>query len=383
MKVFTKIKLILLVATWSLVGCGSSNSDVNQVSQNQEEPVNATVEESLIFYRNKYNVPAMAAVIVKDNKIVEKASAGVQKYGSTETVEESDHWGIGSITKSMTATLSAILVDKGVLDWNTTVLEVFPEFQTMQTRYINTSIEALLSHSAGLPQDDDETWEGYVNSIDSVVDQRYTFTKEVLEYESDVMAGTFRYSNINYVVVAAMLEKLTDLSYEELLETYLLRPLEMYDTHVNIDTQKDDIWGHIYENGTRVAIDPSEHHVANAEIVVPAGSRMFTTLDDMGKYLITHLQAIKGNSSLMRSKNAQKLYAPIVKVDEDLEYSLGWFTEGDYGIQHNGSNGRWFALTFINYETGYGYFVVINATGNEVEKGVYEMMHSLIERTNT
>ncbi|CAA6819021.1 MAG: Beta-lactamase [uncultured Sulfurovum sp.] len=383
MKVLSEKKWIFLLTTLVLVGCGSNNSSNSQASQNQEEPVNATIEESLSYYRDKYNVPAMAAVVVKDNKIVEKASLGLRKFGSIETVEENDHWGIGSITKSMTATLSAILVDKGILDWNTTLLEVFPEFQNMQTRYKDTSIEALLSHSTGLPQDDDEIWKGYVNSMNSVVDQRYTFTKEVLAYESDVMAGTFTYSNINYVVVAAMLEKLTDLSFEELLETYLLRPVEMHDTHVNIDTQKDDIWGHIYVKGTRVAIDPSEHHVANAQIVVPAGSRMFTTLDDMGKYLITHLQAIKGNTSLMRSQNAQKLYVPIVKVDEDLDYSLGWFTEGDYGIQHNGSNGRWFALTFINYKTGYGYFVVINATGNEVEKGVYEMMHSLIERTNT
>jgi len=179
-----------------------------------------------------------------------------------------------------------------------------------------------------------------------------------------------------------MLEKLTSTSYEELIETYLFTPLGMQSSQVNVTGQQEEIWGHKYQDGQWNAIDPTVHHVDNAAIVAPAGSRTFVTLDDMGKYLSAHLRAKQGSATLMQLENFNKLHTKVVDADEDLGYALGWFTEGTYGLQHSGSDDRWLSLSFVNADTGFAYFVVVNAYKQGIEQAVFEMMQILIKRTD-
>ncbi|HHH72256.1 MAG TPA: hypothetical protein ENL04_00320, partial [Sulfuricurvum sp.] len=83
--------------------------------------------------------------------------------------------------------------------------EIFPEFGGMHQRYHDITVVELLSHSAGLPEDDDEVWSSFVQSSASLIEQRYALSEEALAYDSDNQRGKFLYRNINYVVVAAIL----------------------------------------------------------------------------------------------------------------------------------------------------------------------------------
>ena len=67
-----------------------------------------TLKEQLEQIRAKHNLPALAAIMMRDGKIVAIASTGVRKLGSDVPVTDDDEWHIGSCTKSMTATLAAM-----------------------------------------------------------------------------------------------------------------------------------------------------------------------------------------------------------------------------------------------------------------------------------
>ena len=86
-----------------------------------------SIEASLETIRRQYNLPGLAAAIVKNGAITERAAIGVRRAGDTTKVSIDDKWHVGSITKSMTATVAARLVDKGRLQWSTTVAEALPD----------------------------------------------------------------------------------------------------------------------------------------------------------------------------------------------------------------------------------------------------------------
>ena len=81
----------------------------------------AGMSQTIESIRQKHNLPALAVVVVKDGQICDRVAAGVRKWGDPTLVTTNDVFHLGSCTKSMTATLAAILIEQGKLRWNTTI----------------------------------------------------------------------------------------------------------------------------------------------------------------------------------------------------------------------------------------------------------------------
>src|SRR6266481_3501512 len=79
------------------------------------------VSQMLENIRVKHKLPALAAAVVVDGKIVVTNAVGFRKNGGTEKVTVDDKFHLGSVTKSMTATVAAILVEQGKISWTTTI----------------------------------------------------------------------------------------------------------------------------------------------------------------------------------------------------------------------------------------------------------------------
>lgn len=372
------------ILLWSLVfsaflfllnscgGSSSSNSDENSNKLRIGTIQDGKLKEVLEFYKEEYDLPALGVIITNKSEVLEKSSVGVRDITNNLEVNSNGYWNIGSITKSMTATLSAILVDKKFLDWNTTLSQYFNEFE-MLDEYKDITLVELLSHTSGFAQDNDELWE---TSIEENI-TRYEFVEEILVYENEEK-GKFLYSNINYVIVSAIIEKVMNLSFEEVINEYLFNPLNM-----QYSFNAKNILGHTLNNNNQWEVaNPNIETSNNAKIVTSAGSRTFLTLDSIGYYLKEHLKVKSGETStLISSENFNKLHTKIVDIDEDLGYSLGWFNQKENELQHSGSNGRWFALTLINPKIGYSYFVVTNSFSSKSQEAVFELMDSLVKRT--
>ncbi len=70
-------------------------------AQNQSKEIAAKLAEIC----RKHNVPAMSAAVVNSKGLVQSQCYGVRKRGTSDKVELSDRFPIGSNTKSMTAVL--------------------------------------------------------------------------------------------------------------------------------------------------------------------------------------------------------------------------------------------------------------------------------------
>lgn len=107
--------------------------------------------EVLERIRQGHNLPALAAVSMTSTGMVELAATGLRALGYRERVTTDDQWHLGSITKPMTATVAARLVEKGFITWDTTMAQAVPELAgTMRKEYKKVTLDQLLRHESGL-----------------------------------------------------------------------------------------------------------------------------------------------------------------------------------------------------------------------------------------
>jgi CubicO group peptidase (beta-lactamase class C family) len=102
--------------------------------------------------RTKHDVPALGAGIIRAGAKPRLAVVGVRRRGDEALAMTDDQWHLGSNTKPMTALLIALLIDLGLLDWDTPLEEIFPEHADKWYEDLKKiTPQHLLTHTSGLP----------------------------------------------------------------------------------------------------------------------------------------------------------------------------------------------------------------------------------------
>ncbi|XOV77982.1 MAG: serine hydrolase domain-containing protein [Aestuariibacter sp.] len=384
-----------------LFGCGSDKNITIPVTPNQSPPLveqlfdigiasDGRLNEVIEHYRNKEDLPALAAVLIHDGQIVEIGATGVRASDDTVQVSTNDLWHLGSISKSMTATLAATLVRDGLIRWDSTMAEVFPELVgKMQPAHEDIRLEELLAHTSGLKFDYEDIpgIEAYFTDDRNIAIQRYEVLQKMSVFEAPAPRGEYAYSNGGYIIAGAMLERVADSSWETLMQEYVFSPLAMNqagfgapDTH-GILAQPV---GHASdEDGGRWhPVDPTTEVISdNAPIAGPANS-VHASLNDMANYLSAHLQGARGEG--VPGFLAAEDFTFLHESKSDDQYALGWVVN-DERLFHDGSNTIWYAFESINIEKNIAIFVATNSydtqnTDNTSITGVQELVIALESR---
>src|SRR5258708_4513099 len=117
-------------------------------------PPTGLTSERLAELRSQAGSPGLAAISARGDKPPRVWVSGERALGSGFAIEEGDLWHLGSITKSMTATLVARLVESGAVHWEDTVGELLrTALPDGADAYQAASFRHLLCHRSGLPKD--------------------------------------------------------------------------------------------------------------------------------------------------------------------------------------------------------------------------------------
>lgn len=142
---------------------------------------------------------------------------------------------IGSVTKTLHATVAVQLMNVGELGLEDKVGERLPNdlARALPESWQELEIRNLMHHTSGIPD--------YMNR-DNATDQHATdeflktphdlsallaFIPKTLEFAPDT---DFRYSNTNYLLLGRILENVSNLSDQDLLQRDLIEPLHLSDT---------------------------------------------------------------------------------------------------------------------------------------------------------
>jgi len=158
--------------------------------------------------RLHYDVPALAAILMHGDRMAGIGAVGYRKSGETTPVGRDDRWHLGSIGKSMTATMIARLVERGTLTWDLRVGDALGDaVPDMHIAYRAVTLEDLLAHRSGLvgAMTALEIWSGKLwRSTKAKADLRLDIATEALALPP---RSTFHYSNAGYVIAGAMAER--------------------------------------------------------------------------------------------------------------------------------------------------------------------------------
>lgn len=146
-------------------------------------------------------------------------SFGLSDRDTNKLIDADTLFDIGSITKQFTAAAILRLEVDGELRRTDRLGHFVPEAPASTH---DISIHQLLTHTAGFPETIGDDYE---------VLPRDTFLRTALATELVVALGTeYRYSNVGYSLLAAIVETVAGTDYESYLREHLFDPAGMHDT---------------------------------------------------------------------------------------------------------------------------------------------------------
>jgi CubicO group peptidase (beta-lactamase class C family) len=374
-----KTTILLSVLLVAMLTAGVLIASNNTVSDNAPD-------QSLEAIRKKHDLPALAVVVVKDGQICDRAAVGVRKWGDATPVTTNDVFHIGSCTKSMTATLTAMLIEGGKLNWSTTIADVFPELKgKMDRQYEAVTVEQLLHHRGGVPgEPPPAAWKRAWEEIGTPTQQRLEFIEAVLAQPPTSAPGTkMIYSNQGYAIIGAMLEKITGQDYETLITEKLFKPLHM-DTAgfgpPGTTGKVDQPWGHIHKLFMTIPVQAD-----NPPAIASAG-RVHCSLDDLARFAMLHLQ--HATNGLLKPETLARLHTPpaAAEIASPMEnYACGWVIlqrdwAGGTTLWHNGSNTMWYIVMWLAPEKNFAVIAATNIAGSDAEQGCDDACVAMIHK---
>lgn len=214
---------VVLCALLPLVGSAAVEA------QSPSRAHSSGVEAEIDGYAKRTGFTGTVQVEHKGRRIVSR-HYGMADRSYGVRVDSTTRFWVASITKLLTSTLVMQQVEAGRIDLNAPIRTYLADYKGAGADKV--TVHQLLNHTSGLEQFE------HIESYESAVKKgmpEYQLphsTSELLSlYASGPVKGTpgsnFNYNNADYIVLGAILERVSGMSYEQLLRTKLLSPLGM------------------------------------------------------------------------------------------------------------------------------------------------------------
>jgi CubicO group peptidase (beta-lactamase class C family) len=311
----------------------------------------------------KADEPGATIIVVKDGKTVFRKAYGLADVAKGVPLTPETTMRLGSITKQFTATAILMLADEGKLSLSDEITRFLPDFPTQGKKI---TIENLLTHTAGVAN--------YTSNRDYVANMPRDMTLAQLidmfkDEPLDFDPGTkWSYSNSGYVLLGAVIEKVSGMPYAKFVEQRIFVPLDMVNTAYEGYERKS--------NPHAVGHAPGEHGFTVARTIsmtqpYAAGS-LVSTVDDLARW-----DAAVSSGKLLKAASWQHAFTPYVLANgKPANYGYGWELgklRGFEEISHNGSiNG--FNSEVLRLPTEHVYVAVLSNTRGGVMNPEYVAM---------
>ncbi len=381
------LKVMLAVLALSLIGGDCA------LGQSSPRTGIRDLSRMLERERQKQGLPAVAAVVIQKDRIVAQGAAGLRKTGGTARVELNDRWHLGSCTKSMTATMIAGLVERGVLSWDTTIGKALPDLAgTMRPEYRKVTVEMLLAHRGGIHHEWDVPglWAVLWRRAGTPVEQRRKMAEVMLAQPPKVPPGEYFYSNCGYGIAGHMVETITGKPWEQLMRELVFEPLEMDSAGFGVSWVGEpvtDPWPHKHD-GTLIRPGP----MADNPPSIGPGGTVHASIRDWAQFVREHLRGGRGEDGLLlQAETYTRLHRGQKTGSGIEEYALGWKIvhrawaqgkkRGDSGrcLHHGGSNNSWFSLVWVAPELDFAVLCTTNIGGEGIFPKIDAVTWSVIQ----
>lgn len=332
--------------------------------------------------RTKYGVPALGGLLIRETKTAAIGVVGHRKLGGEVKATTGDRFHLGSCTKAMTATLCALAIEKELLKWETPLKELLPDLEfRMHPAYPSLTVEHLLNHQSGFSNETAPNgmtlWD--LHRLEGTMrENRSLYMGKVLEDPPVHIPGTkFLYSNRNFVVLGAILERLMNEEWERLMQNLLFRPLKMREVGFGAMGRRgkeDQPLQHRVDGETYKIVEPGRFS-DNPLTIGPTGL-VHASLEDWARFILDHQQGLQGKPSLLKPEAYARLHQPGFGGN----YAGGWGVfrfRNEKLYSHTGTNTMNYAYVQMVPALGLAFLAVCNAGGEKAENACKDVIRAL------
>jgi CubicO group peptidase (beta-lactamase class C family) len=299
--------------------------------QKRDNEINVDKVEQYIkahFNNSKFNGNVL---ITKGDSVLYSNSFGLTDRESNIKHTDSTKFLIGSITKPFTALAILILEKEGKLNLEDKLSKYFPSFESAA----KITIDQLLTHTSGIADYRIlSDWKADSKSDNTTPHSTVAkMSKKPLLFEP---GERFRYSNVGYILLGLIIEKVSEQSFANFIQEKILTPLELKNTGVI--------------NNKSIVSNLASGYITNPRETLKAeyinykqpftSGNIYSTTHDLWKFT----QAVMLGKLISVEKTEQIF-------ESGPNYGYGWGIRNFEGIKayghYGGMNGFVGAITFI------------------------------------
>jgi len=301
--------LAILLAAGAVAQSQSPSTARNESNKTSLAAIDVLMEDAV----QSGNIPGGVVLIGHNGKVVYRKAFGFRSLEpSREPMTVDTIFDLASLTKCIaTATSVMQLIEQGQVRLNSPVSTYLPEFA--QNGKESITVRELLTHYSGLRPDLDlkDSWEG----------RDAAYSRAMQEKPAHPAGARFEYSDINFITLGFLVEKVTGQPLNEYAAKKIFAPLGMSDTGflpasalaARIAPTQYDEQGKMLRG---VVHDPTARRMGG----VAGDAGLFSTADDLARFAE---EMLHGNTILSRTA-IEKMTTPQQSSTAATLRGIGW-----------------------------------------------------------
>ncbi|TYS14047.1 beta-lactamase family protein [Rossellomorea vietnamensis] len=319
------------------------------------------------------DAPGLSVSIFNEKETLYQKGLGESRPGEKASPETL--FRIGSVSKTLTAALIMVLVEKGELDLDTRVKDYIPELKLSHAEAEDITLRMLLSHTAGLPDGGDLFG--------------YREAEGLSRYAEEILPGLefvaspgllYSYGNHAFNLAGFIAEKVCGLPFTQLMEKEVFNPLGMgsstydplkamtYPLALQYDRKEGGTFELLHSFPENSSCYPSFFCISNS-----------TDMTKFGQMFLRGGELSDGNSLLSKDTISEMFSVQADRFTCPESYmGISWVQSIEQGVQfywHSGGIGTYRSFLVLFPDTGLGVFIASNQdTGWEIVDEVVKQL---------
>lgn len=351
------IFFIIFTNTITVYGSIDNKPEIDYLTEFEREEIEKLIEENM----RKGQIPGLSVTIVKNNKTVYQRGFGYSDIDEKKPVNSKTLFELASNSKAFTALGILNLEKRGQIRLTDRVTKYIPWLQmNYEGKEMPLTIEQVLHQTSGINP----------NTIDMIPisnedDALEKTVRTLIGIELDGIPGeNFQYATINYDILGLIIEKVSEDTFENYLQEFILNPLDLNNTYLLRSHKINDRIASGYKIGF---LKPRLYEAPIYRGNKPAGY-IISSGEDMGKWLMIQMgfiDEIKFDKELIEKSHEASRVLDL--MGEEVLYAAGWFIEPGKHISHSGMNPNYSSFVMFNEVAG------IAVLGNMSSNYVYNI----------
>ena len=366
------IKSILIIFTLFLASLATAEefTDVSEITERLEDDIPKILD--------KHKAPGVALAFVNGNRVLEFRSYGFADVAAKTEITQSTMFNVGSISKLVTVWGVMQLVAQGKVDLDAPINQYLKRWQIPKSEFNakKVTLRNILSHTSGLSLGPYTGWES-PEKLTSIVDSLNGNNNGAGSVELIHVPDTkWSYSGGGYSVVQLLIEDVSGMAFEDYMQQYVFKPLNMMDSTFNITKNVIKKSATPYDNSGKVT--------GMVYFNEKAAAGLQTTPIDLARFNMAVLRNNDGDYNglgLLPEKLIDLMIKPAPNTNG--RWSMSYVVDAkNSSLGFAGFNRGWVSLSRSITDLNFGYVILSNSSIGAVNNDIDSLILSIVKQSH-